>query len=163
MSDQSTTVTKAVESRRSVRAFLDTAVDGELIRRILGSAARAPSGGNLQPWHIHYVDRRMGPPQWSDLGMYLQTVMLLPAAARGRAAQCRPGVLVAVPADHRRLSPGSGEADAVHRHVHRLPGRKRPGQRLARPPRPVEEFAAFHGICPPDPGIQAPGSVPRRR
>ena len=24
-----------------------------------------------------YVDRRMGPPQWSDLGMYMQTVMLL--------------------------------------------------------------------------------------
>ena len=24
-----------------------------------------------------YVDRRMGAPQWSDLGMYLQTVMLL--------------------------------------------------------------------------------------
>jgi len=24
-----------------------------------------------------FVDRQMGPPQWSDLGMYLQTVMLL--------------------------------------------------------------------------------------
>ena len=24
-----------------------------------------------------FVDRRMGPPQWSDLGMYLQTFMLL--------------------------------------------------------------------------------------
>jgi nitroreductase len=24
-----------------------------------------------------FVDRRMGPPQWSDLGMYLQTLMLL--------------------------------------------------------------------------------------
>jgi nitroreductase len=24
-----------------------------------------------------YIDRRMGPPQWSDLGMYLQTLMLL--------------------------------------------------------------------------------------
>lgn len=24
-----------------------------------------------------YVDRRMGPPQWADLGMYLQTLMLL--------------------------------------------------------------------------------------
>ncbi len=23
------------------------------------------------------IDRRMGPPQWSDLGMFLQTVMLL--------------------------------------------------------------------------------------
>jgi nitroreductase len=24
-----------------------------------------------------YIDRQMGPPQWSDVGMYLQTVMLL--------------------------------------------------------------------------------------
>jgi nitroreductase len=24
-----------------------------------------------------YIDRRLGPPQWSDLGMYLQSVMLL--------------------------------------------------------------------------------------
>ena len=29
-----------------------------------------------------YVDRQMGPPQWSDLGMYLQTLMLL-AVERG--------------------------------------------------------------------------------
>lgn len=29
-----------------------------------------------------FVDRRMGPPQWSDLGMYLQTFMLL-AIERG--------------------------------------------------------------------------------
>ncbi|RZM07349.1 MAG: nitroreductase, partial [Sphingomonas sp.] len=27
------------------------------------------------------VDRRMGPPQWSDLGMYLQSVMLLAVEA----------------------------------------------------------------------------------
>ncbi len=154
-------VTEAVLSRQSVRAFLDTPVDGELIRRILQTAARAPSGGNLQPWHIYvvgneeleklkaimrvrveeapdgepteydiyppklwspyrerrfqvgedmyrlldipredrlarrrwfarnyqffgaplalfcYVDRGMGRPQWADLGIFLQTVMLL--------------------------------------------------------------------------------------
>ena len=28
-----------------------------------------------------FVDRRMGPPQWSDLGMFLQTFMLLAAEA----------------------------------------------------------------------------------
>lgn len=28
-----------------------------------------------------YVDRRMGPPQWSDLGMFLQTFMLLATEA----------------------------------------------------------------------------------
>ncbi|CAN7496532.1 nitroreductase [Variovorax sp. LjRoot290] len=153
-------VQEAVASRHSIRAFLSTPVDGETIRRVLTAAARAPSGGNLQPWHIDVlagdalaelrqrmqarlaagetepaaydiyprelsspwrerrfqvgeamyarlgipredkaarrrwfannygffgaplalfcsVDRSMGPPQWSDLGMYLQTVMLL--------------------------------------------------------------------------------------
>lgn len=154
-------VSEAVASRRSVRRFLDRPVDPELLRDLLARATRAPSGGNLQPWHIHvvsggklaelkaivakrlmeapkgegteydiypkifdapyrqrnfeigqllyerlgipredkagrarwfarnfeffgapvglfcYVDRNHGPPQWSDLGMYLQTVMLL--------------------------------------------------------------------------------------
>lgn len=154
-------IQEAVASRHSTRAFLPTPVDGETLRRVLTLAARAPSGGNLQPWHIDVlagdalaalrarmreklaqggetepteydvyppalrapwrdrrfqvgeamyarlgipredkaarrrwfsrnfdffgaplalfcsVDRSMGPPQWSDLGMYLQTVMLL--------------------------------------------------------------------------------------
>jgi len=155
-------VTEAVQRRRSIRAFQERAVDPDLLREVLAQAARAPSGGNLQPWRIYvlanqplaqlkaameqrlaqrptpdlpleyevypsplsepyrgeryavgealyerlgipredkaarlrwfmrnyqffgapaallcYVDRGMGPPQWSDLGMYLQTVMLL--------------------------------------------------------------------------------------
>jgi nitroreductase len=154
-------VSEAVASRRSVRGFLPTPVDGAIIRRVVEAAARAPSGGNLQPWHIDVVGgarldalkaimatrvmetptgepteydiypkalpspyrdyrfavgeglygalgipredkmarmiwfarnfqffgapvalfctvaRTMGPPQWSDLGMYLQTLMLL--------------------------------------------------------------------------------------
>ena len=153
-------VPEAVNGRRSIRAFLPTPVPGDTIRRVIETAARAPSGGNLQPWHIDVmageplaalkatmarqlqagaapeweydvypkqlpspwrdrrfqvgeamyarlgiprddkparlrwfarnydffgapmalfcsVDRRMGPPQWADLGMYLQTVMLL--------------------------------------------------------------------------------------
>ena len=155
-------VSEAVDSRRSVRAFLNQPVDLGMLREVLERAARAPSGGNLQPWRLYvlsgdalsrlkdamqlrlntrptpdlpvdyevypsplgepyrseryavgeamyaelgiaradkagrlqqfannyrffgapvalfcYVDRGMGPPQWSDLGMYLQTVMLL--------------------------------------------------------------------------------------
>lgn len=153
-------VSDAIAARRSVRGFLDTPVEPALIRTILERAARAPSGGNLQPWHIDVVtgeamtrlkalmmqrlmegatephaydiypkeltapyrdrrfavgeamyghigipredkaarrmwfarnfqffgapaavfctvDRQMGPPQWSDLGMFLQNVMLL--------------------------------------------------------------------------------------
>ena len=152
-------VREAVASRRSVRGFLDSPVDLDLVRRLVVEASRAPSGGNLQPWHVDIVageamnrlkqtmmaklasgpetpeydiypkellspyrdrrfavgeamyahigipredkaarrmwfarnfaffgapvalfttvDKRMGPPQWSDLGMFLQTFMLL--------------------------------------------------------------------------------------
>ena len=154
-------VSEAVRSRLSVRAFLDKPVPLDVLRGVLELAARAPSGGNLQPWRLHVlsgraleefreimrqrlvrdpssdpleyhiypanlwepyrtqrfrvgemmyallgipredrdarlrwfannyeffgapvglfclIDRKMGQPQWSDLGMYLQTVMLL--------------------------------------------------------------------------------------
>jgi nitroreductase len=154
-------VTEAVMARKSIRAFLDRPVENAAIREVLSKAARAPSGGNLQPWRIFvlnddaqarframmkdkiatqpfgepieyeiypkglkepyrtsrfrigeamyellgiprenkmarigwmannfqffgapaslfcFIDRCMGPPQWSDLGMYLQTAMLL--------------------------------------------------------------------------------------
>lgn len=155
------TVTQAVATRRSIRAFLDRPVDAAVLRRVLERAQSAPSGGNVQPWNAvvltgeplarlqaalaeavpqgragrsmeydiyprgldgAYEDRRvgvgeamyealgiarddkagrqgqfaenfrgfgapvlmlvhtpryMGPPQWSDIGMWLQTVMLL--------------------------------------------------------------------------------------
>ena len=154
-------VSEAVKSRFSCRAFTEKPVSMELIKEILDVAKQAPSGGNLQPWHIHaisgkkldqivsdieskiidmpmgekteydvyppnlwepyrsrrfkcgedlyksinipredkgarlsqlaknlrffdapvglfvYIDRKMGPPQWSDVGMFLQTVMLI--------------------------------------------------------------------------------------
>jgi nitroreductase len=151
----------AVTTRRAVRAFTDEEVPRGALERVLATAARAPSGGNLQPWNTYvvtgaplgrlkrrvaervaagdrgddrefemypphlkspyrerrfaagrarytalgiaegdaeardravaanwecfgapaalfcYIDRDMGRPQWADLGMYLQTVMLL--------------------------------------------------------------------------------------
>lgn len=48
-------VPEAVASRFSARAFLEIPVSGEQIRRILDRARQAPSGGNLQPWHVHVV------------------------------------------------------------------------------------------------------------
>lgn len=45
-------VTEAVSARFSCRAFLDKPVPRETIAAILESASRAPSGGNLQPWHV---------------------------------------------------------------------------------------------------------------
>lgn len=38
--------------RRSIRAFTDTPVSNALLREILDVARYAPSGGNLQPWHV---------------------------------------------------------------------------------------------------------------
>lgn len=155
-------VTEAVERRISVRAYTDQPVPGAVVAEILERAARAPSGGNLQPWRVYALagaplaalvadvsknpmgepmeydvyppnlwdpfrtrrfengeqlyasisvpredkaarlrwfarnaeffgapvglffclDRKLGPPQWADLGMYMQTVMLL-AVERG--------------------------------------------------------------------------------
>ena len=46
-------VRDAVATRYSCRAFLPTAVSRDVVRDILGRAARAPSGGNLQPWLVH--------------------------------------------------------------------------------------------------------------
>jgi nitroreductase len=48
-------VVEAVEGRRSIRHFLPTPVPDELVLRILSAATRAPSGQNMQPWHIHFV------------------------------------------------------------------------------------------------------------
>lgn len=155
-------VTTAVLSRKSTRAFLPDPVPKALIAEILETAARAPSGGNLQPWHVFvlsgeplqrlkdeiqakaeiepmefdiypanlwepfrtrryqnaedlygsiglvredkagrlrqlarnaqmfgapvgvfiWIDRDLGKPQWADLGMFMQNVMLL-AKERG--------------------------------------------------------------------------------
>ena len=55
MSSKATTITEAVSSRRSVRGFTDKPVDGDTIRRVLTTASRSPSGGNLQPWQIQVV------------------------------------------------------------------------------------------------------------
>jgi nitroreductase len=46
-------VFEAVDSRISCRWFLDTPVDPELMRDLIARAARAASGGNLQPWQVY--------------------------------------------------------------------------------------------------------------
>ncbi|HEX8444804.1 MAG TPA: nitroreductase [Allosphingosinicella sp.] len=45
-------VSQAVRQRHSVRAFLPRPVGRADIEAILEIASRAPSGGNLQPWHV---------------------------------------------------------------------------------------------------------------
>ena len=46
-------VDEAITSRRSVRAFKSDAVPRETVAHILEVASRAPSGTNIQPWHVH--------------------------------------------------------------------------------------------------------------
>lgn len=48
-------VTEAVRTRKSVRAFLSTPVPESTLRQILTDAARAPSGGNVQPWKTYVL------------------------------------------------------------------------------------------------------------
>ena len=48
-------VTQAIMGRRSCRAFTNQPVRLETVRSILEVARRAPSGGNLQPWHVHVL------------------------------------------------------------------------------------------------------------
>jgi nitroreductase len=45
-------VDAAIESRRSLRAFLPTPVPSEVVEDILRVASRAPSGTNTQPWKV---------------------------------------------------------------------------------------------------------------
>jgi len=49
------TVDAVICGRRSVRGFLPTLVSRETVLEILNIAARAPSGTNVQPWHVTVV------------------------------------------------------------------------------------------------------------
>lgn len=48
-------VTEALSTRSSKRAFIDRPVTRETISRILSVAGLAPSGSNIQPWHVYAV------------------------------------------------------------------------------------------------------------
>lgn len=48
-------VEEAISSRRSIRAFLPTPVSQQTIENILDTAARAPSGTNIQPWKTYVL------------------------------------------------------------------------------------------------------------
>lgn len=46
---------EAIRARGSTRAFLPTPVPEELLRQLVAAANFAPSGSNIQPWHVHAV------------------------------------------------------------------------------------------------------------
>ncbi|MBX2839014.1 MAG: nitroreductase [Gammaproteobacteria bacterium] len=53
--DKSLSVTDAINTRRSLRAFLPEDVPNDVVRSILTTAARAPSGTNMQPWEVYVL------------------------------------------------------------------------------------------------------------
>ena len=55
MEKKSDSVTDAVVTRRSLRAFLPKPVSTDLVQQILTTASRAPSGTNMQPWNVHLL------------------------------------------------------------------------------------------------------------
>ena len=57
------TVTEAVNTRRSIRVFTDEVVPQQDIAKLLELSARAPSGGNVQPWKVYVL----GPTKRDEL------------------------------------------------------------------------------------------------
>ena len=51
----SSTVSDAIDTRRSLRAFLPQEVPQDTVATLLQRAARAPSGTNMQPWKTYVV------------------------------------------------------------------------------------------------------------
>lgn len=55
LTENATSVSDAVNTRFSCRAFLDKPVAQDDVKYIVETATRAPSGGNLQPWHVYVL------------------------------------------------------------------------------------------------------------
>lgn len=51
----SPSVTDAVLTRHSLRAFTDKPVSDSVLQEIFTHASRAPSGTNMQPWQVHLL------------------------------------------------------------------------------------------------------------
>ena len=53
--DKTPSISEALDTRITVRQFLDKAVPEDILRGVLEKAMRSPSGGNLQPWKLHVM------------------------------------------------------------------------------------------------------------
>lgn len=63
-------VSQALRERRSVRAFTSQVPAAELVQRLMQDAARAASGGNMQPWRVAAI---AGAPLQAMLAEVAQT------------------------------------------------------------------------------------------
>ena len=73
-----------------------------------------------------FVDRQMGPPQWSDLGMFLQTFMLL--AEEAGLSTCAQEAWANHPAAVADFCRRRTRVNAVLRHGGRLQRRQQTGK-----------------------------------
>lgn len=48
----------AIDKRHSVRLFREDAPEREVLEKLLAAAVRAPTAGNIQPWHFYVVQSR---------------------------------------------------------------------------------------------------------
>jgi nitroreductase len=55
MNTKAKTVSEAIATRKTIRAFKPDPVPRATIEEILTRAMRAPSGGNLQPWRVYVL------------------------------------------------------------------------------------------------------------
>ena len=53
--DKASSVTDAMMTRITVRDFTDKPVPQNVLKSIIKTALRSPSGGNLQPWRLHVM------------------------------------------------------------------------------------------------------------
>src|SRR5450830_1139506 len=121
----------AIASRRSVRDFLDTPVPEAVIRRVLEHALRAPSGGNLQPWHLHVLTGAPLADFKARMQQRLQDEAAGSAAPEPGEYSVYPPVLGPLPADRGPDPEAAPRAHAVRRHGHRLRQPRAPGEPTA--------------------------------
>lgn len=80
LTDSSTSVSDAVSTRFSCRAYLDKPVPQDDLKYIVETATRAPSGGNLQPWHVYVLQ---GEPRQHLIDTVAERAMSNPAGEGG--------------------------------------------------------------------------------
>lgn len=73
-------LSKAIATRRSMRAFTDEPVSDALVKTIIRAAMLAPSAGNQQPWHFVIVRDRQKLDAIPDFHPYAAMIKKAPLA-----------------------------------------------------------------------------------
>lgn len=71
---------ETIQTRRSIRSFLDKPVADELLMQVIGAAMLAPSAGNQQPWHFIVITDREKLDQVVAFHPYSKMITRAPAA-----------------------------------------------------------------------------------